>query len=382
MCDSCNCTCNTKRTCSCPSITGSWQIDIDTSTEGVLDIFAPENSTVTSDDNSVVIEETLNSEGSINYDLSVTCCDKKVWACSADPLPSTLDNKLFVDSPLTKTVSNCSTNGKITIWIDTNLLKDEKVKVTGSSCSSWYLDDIIEAWDWIRTYVNNCKLVVEADTYKFVKPFAKLMLWADAEILKTHWLIQNTQNQWWFILPMSVDDDNNWDSLADRITTETQTIMGVSTKVIKINKDWYYRVSFKYNVDMNYWVHALRWCVWSSMTWKAIVLDDKDVWEAYWYAISQSATIDARTDIWYAKQASFQNTDVSYFDAGTTFVLCWRLDPYVINWNWAGKNWWIVVKRAWLDTWTIQWWISTENSEAGCVMSVERVSDENWNILY
>lgn len=211
MTDYCSCNCDTTKTCNCPSIIWAWQIDIDTSTPDVLEIFAPENSSVSSDDGSVVIVETETSEGSTNYDLSVTCCDSKVWACATDPLPWALEDKLFVSSPLTKTVSNCSVDGRVTIWINTELLTDEKVKVTGGSCTSWYLDDIIEAGDWIRTYVEDCKLKIEADTYKFTKPFAKVMLSADAEVTRRHDLIWSTENAWWFIVPVSVSIDNNDD---------------------------------------------------------------------------------------------------------------------------------------------------------------------------
>lgn len=381
MCWECDCTCNTNRTCSCPSITGSWQVDIDTSTEGVVDIFAPENNTVSSDDGSVNITETTNSEGSVNYDLSVECCDKYVWACANDPLPSTLDNKLFVSSPLTKTVSNCNTDGRVTIWINTALLADEKVKAQ-ANCPAWYLVDTIDAWEWIRTYISGCKLVIETEPTNFVKPMAKLSLSADAEVVRTHDLVDDTEHSWYFVLPLSVEYDNNGNSIANWISFITITKLWISTKAIQINKDWFYRVSFKYNCDINYWVHALRWCVFSTDPAKVIVLDDKDQWESYWFAISQNATIDASTDIAYSKQLSFHKSDITYLTAWTILFLWGRMDPYVINGNWAWKDWWIRVKRAWLAWWNIQWWGDIENSEAWCTMLVERDTDINGWILY
>lgn len=381
MCWECDCTCNTNRTCSCPSITGSWQVDIDTSTEGVVDIFAPENNTVSSDDGSVNITETTNSEGSVNYDLSVECCDKYVWACANDPLPSTLDNKLFVSSPLTKTVSNCNTDGKVTIWINTSLLADEKVKAQ-AWCTSWYLVDTIEAWDWIRTYVSWCKLVIEAEPTNFVRPMAKLMLSADYEVNKTHGLVEDTESEGWFIIPTTVEEDNNGSSMANRITFWTGTYLWQPTKYIQVNKSWFYEVGFKFNCDINYGVHALRWCVFSSMPWKAILLDDKDQWESYGFAISTNTTIDAKTDVAYSKQLSFQNIDITYLTAWTRIILWWRMDPYVINWHGAWEDGWALIRRAGLDGWVIQWGTATENSEAWCTLTVTWHSDADGWILY
>lgn len=375
------CTCNENRTCTCPDIVWAWQIDISTETEWQVEIFAPENSTVSSNDESVNIIETSNSEGSTNYDLSVTCCDKKVWACANDPLPNTLDNKLFVSSPLTKTVSWCSTDGRVTIWINTSSIPDEKVKVE-SWCPSGYLIDAIEAWDWIRTYVQWCKLIIEAEPESFTKPMAKVYLSADAEILRTHALVSATEYNWYFIIPVTETIDNNWNNISDWITFENKTMFGSTTKWIKVNKDWFYKVSFKFNCDINYWVHALRWCVFSTMNGKWIVLDDKDQWESYWYWISQNATIDAKDDIWYAKQLSFTSNDITFLEAWTVLFLWGRLDPYVIHWSGSWKDGWISVKRAWLETWWGWSWLTTENSEAGCIMSVSRDTDANGWILY
>lgn len=385
MCYTCwceNCNCNETRTCTCPSFIGEGQVDIDTATEWVVKIFAPENNTVVSSDSSVDITETTQTDGSKEYDLSVTCCDKKVGACATDPIPSTLDNKLFVSAPLTKTVSNCSADWRITIWIDQSQLQDEKVKVD-NTCSAVYLKDGIIWWNWIETSVDNCKVKIEINKNTFVKPFVKLMLSADAEVLKTHDLVENTENEWWFVLPVVDEVNNNWLSATDWIKVKTVSLpIWVTTKVIEIQKDWFYRVSFKFNCDINYGVHALRWCVFSTMDWKKIILDDKDAWESYGYAISQSATVDAKTDIWYSKQLSFWATDVTFLEEWTQLMLGGRLDPYVIYGNGSWKDWWIIVRKAWLDGWVIQGGVVTTNAEAWCLISVEWVSDENGWLLY
>lgn len=377
------CTCNTERTCSCPDFLGDWAITIDSTVEWEITISAPESNTITSSDDTVGIDETVNPDGSVEYDLSITCCDRKVWACANDPVPSTLDDKLFVTAPLTRTISNCNTDGRMTIWIDVGQIADEKVRVDGWCPDSVFLVDAIEAGVWLRAYVDNCKLVIEAEPTNFIKPMCKLMLSADSVVERTHNLVDDTEEQWFFILPMDVEADNNGSGASDWIVTDTDTIYWTQTKTIKIVKDWFYRVSFKFNCDINYWIHALRWCVFSSMANKFLVLDDKDQWESQWYAISQNATVDAKTDITYAKQLSFHSSDVAFFEADTEFSIWGRIDPNVTVGNGAWEDAWMIVRRAWLVLWWL-WgvWSTSENDEAWCTLTVEWVSDADGWILY
>jgi hypothetical protein len=43
---------------------------------------------------------------------------------------------------------------------------------------------------------------------------------------------------------------------------------------------------------------------------------------------------------------------------------------------------WAVIRRAWLASWVLWLWTALENSEAGCVLSVQRVANEDWWLLY
>lgn len=377
--DGCTCDCYEPRGCECPDIIWAGQIDISTETEWQVEIFAPENTTITSDDGSVDITETENSPWSINYNLSVECEDNKVWWCATDPNPSSLDEKLFVTSPLIKTVQDCATDGKVVLWINTSLLQDEKVKVA-SWCSSVYLEDAIEWEGWVEVYRDWCTMKVRVDQNDFAAPFAKVMLAADVEISKSHWQQHLTEDEGWFFLPMWVWVSNDpwstdWLEFQDINTTLWLT------KAIIVNKSWYYRVSFNYNADINYGINAMRWCVLSNMDGKTIILDDK-VWEPSWYAINHQATWDAADNIWYAKQVSFSRSDVTYLEEWTRLFLWWRIAPYVLNWPWSWMDGWAKINRAWLASGVLWLWTILENSEAGCVMSVEWVSNPDWTITY
>lgn len=377
--DACSCDCYEPRGCECPDIIGSGQVTIDTSTEGVLEVNAPENPTVTSDDGSIDITETTNSPWSINYDLSVNASDSKVWGCDTDQNPSTLNNKLFVDSPLTKTVEDCMTDGKVVLWLDTSLLQDEKVKVA-SWCTAWYLEDLIE-WEWgVRVYRDWCTLKIDADQEDFAIPMIKVMLWADYVVTKSHDIQEDTENEWWFFIPtdQSISNDpwrTDWLEYQDIVTSLWPV------RVININKSWYYRVSFNFNADINYWINAMRWCVFSNMSWKNILLDDK-LWEPTGYAIAHQATWDAASNLTYAKQVSFSRSDTTYLDAWTSLYLWWRISPYVIHWPWSWMDAWAKIYRAWLAGGTLWLWPALENSEAWCVLTVQRVSNPDWWVIY
>lgn len=378
--DGCTCDCYEPRGCECPDIIWAGQINISTETEWQVEIFAPENTTITSDDGSVDITETENSPWSINYDLSVECEDNKVWWCATDPNPSSLDEKLFVTSPLIKTVQDCATNGKVVLWINTSLLQDEKVKVA-SWCSSVYLEDAIEWEGWVDVYRDWCTMKVRVDQNDFAAPFAKMYLDADVEISKSHWQQHLTENEWWFFLPTSKFVDNNpWRSdwiMTEIITAPTFWDIGR----LKVMKDWYYRISFNFNADINYGLNAMRWCVFSGMTWKQILLDDK-IWTPSWYAINHLATWDAKTNISHAAQVSFSRSDVTYLEAWTIIVLGWRISPYVTNWAWSWMDARVRIPRAWLASGVLWLWPATQNSESWCVCSVEWVSNPDWTITY
>lgn len=364
--------------CECPDIIWDGQITVDTTEEGVIKLFAPDNSTVTSTDDSIEVVETTNSPWSINYDLSVNAIDKKVWACNNDPLPGTLDDKLFVTTPLTKSVQDCETNGKVVLWINTNLLKDEKVKVW-VNCPSVYLEDAIQWVNWVRTYKDWCVMKIDVDKDNFAIPFAKVMLSADCDIVANH-INDTTGDAWRFFLPTWVSISNNpwrndWLEFMD-----VPTALGLG-KWIKIKKSWYYRVSFGYGADINYGISAMRGCVLSTMDDKFILLDDK-IWEPSWYAINHQATANARFNIDQSKQVSFTRSDTTYLEADTRIALWWRISAYVTNWPWSWAAGRARIRRAWLASWSLWLWVATENSEAGAYMSVERVSDKDWWLLY
>lgn len=378
--NNCCSSCYSNKGCECPNIIWSGQIDISSINENEINIFAPENPTITSTDWTVQITETLNSPWSINYDLSVEWQDNKVGACITDPNPSSLDNKIFVNSPLTKSVQDCASDGKIVLWINTALLADEKVKVA-SWCSSVYLENAILWVDGIRTYKDACTMKIDVDPAYFVKPMAKVMLSADTEITKTHGTMSATQDSWWFFLPTNVIIDNNTSWRTDWITYQNITTTLWTLKSIKINKSWYYRVSFNANADINFGINAMRTIVWSNMPWKTIVLDDK-IWTTVWYAIASNATANARFNIDQAEQISFSRSWITFLEAGTNLFLWWRISPYVITWPWSWINAWALYRRAWLAEWTLSNWLQTENSEAGTELTVEWVCDENWWLLY
>ena len=151
------------------------------------------------------------------------------------------------------------------LWINTSLLQDEKVKVA-SWCSSVYLEDAIEWEGWVDVYRDWCTMKVRVDQNDFAAPFAKMYLDADVEISKSHWQQHLTENEWWFFLPTSKFVDNNpWRS--DWIMTETITAPTFwDIGRLKVMKDWYYRISFNFNADINYGLNAMRWCVfWYDM---------------------------------------------------------------------------------------------------------------------
>jgi hypothetical protein len=172
---------------------------------------------------------------------------------------------------------------------------------------------------------------------------------------------------------------NSATTTATTAATTTRTLW--ITKAIVISKAWYYRVSFNYNADINYGINAMRWCVLSSMAWKTILLDDKK-WEPSGYAMNMQATSNAKNDIAFSKQVSFSRSDVTFLEADTRVFVWWRIAPYVIVWPWSWIDAWAVVRRAWLASWVLWLWTALENSEAGCALSVQRVANEDWWLLY
>ena len=136
--DTCNCNiqgvCGTKVSMLDSS---TFQISSDLATE----IVAWDNITVTEEKQECDDWETWAVKRV--YTLDVECCDKKVAGCINDEQPWSLDQKLTVVSPLTKTVKDCPSNGVVELWFDPSGLEfpDEKVKVN-ESCDAGYLQDM------------------------------------------------------------------------------------------------------------------------------------------------------------------------------------------------------------------------------------------------
>jgi hypothetical protein len=138
------------------------------------------------------------------------------------------------------------------------------------------LKDVVQDGFGIDTTVSNCNLVISVDQDDFVKPFAKLTLLGDQEIIRSHGLVQNTEFDGWFTLATSNYISNNFNNRSDWITESSRSgIDGNTITTLRINKTGRYRISMNYNGDINYGVHAIRGIVFCDDNDHLVLLDDK-----------------------------------------------------------------------------------------------------------
>lgn len=154
--------------CSCPNLVAWDCITLDKTDPAQIVISTECNPEIVSTDETVGIEVTLDEDDEHKiYDLSVSCDDKKVWACAQDTTPWYLYNdKLLVDTsgPLTYTLIWCPWDAKVQIGFDENQLNitdlDQKVAVQ-EWCASWYLADRVIVGTGLTVNVVGCKLKLD-----------------------------------------------------------------------------------------------------------------------------------------------------------------------------------------------------------------------------
>lgn len=307
------------------------------------------------------------------YTVSNDCCNPDIDICSL------INNGEY-------TTKECQ-DWVVTIDVDVDRLDlpDEKVAVS-SWCTPWFLNDVIEAWYGIHTDVDNCNLVIWLDKEKWVKPYAKIHLWWDQEVTKSHGTVFSTENEWWFTLntsPSETNDNNPWRS--DWITYQTFTWFdGNTVNALRVNKTWRYRVWMNYNGDINFWVHAIRGIVFSSDSSQPVLLDDKP------YGVVSEKQINTGADAWedgatnpdYLAQVSFCRTSIRRLEAGTLVFGWWRIDPYVVVWTGAWQEAYLIMRQSWLASGVLAWWWTLNDPQAWCEVWLEWVSDDNGNMAY
>ena len=196
------------------------------------------------------VEEKPSTEEWYSIEYTVHAKDNKVWVCTDDDNPWTLDTKVRVESPLTRKVEGCgSSNGYLLIGLDTSKLKtpDEKVAVE-QWCDAKYLRDALKVESNLiqASVTSDCTLKITDKATTFYDN--NVCLW-----------FYGTQD-------FSVDFDAWWDSVEPKFATWNLVTWNENMKSrngIVILEDWYYRIFWQLTVQNNIWnnryINLWRW---------------------------------------------------------------------------------------------------------------------------
>lgn len=328
------------------------------------------------------------------YEIEKECCDDRlVWITEADTCPWHLRDKLVTTSPLTRQIINQWACETMQLWLDTSMLidKDEKVSVDWI-CPAWYLKDQLctEDCSWIKIRQKWCCMDFELDDKHFKGAFVKVYLTADARVSYpastppdwANWL----PNLWFWVDDIGKQDYYWWDETWV-FSVEPIIAWQMGTYWVTTNCDWYYRVSHKWAVDVNYWINAFRKIVFVSdpVIWSTFCLDSK-YWEPEQSPVNFLAEFDWADDPNSLKQFQIWQSEIFYLYAWSTLYAWWRMDNTVM-WNapahlwwqprpWEWKDWLIIVRHAWLSSWILDDNI-VSRPESWYSRSVEYLWDDN-----
>ena len=187
-----------------------------------------------------------------SIDYEVSAIDKKVGVCEADWNPSTLDEKLRVETwwPITRKVVWCgeSSNGYMELGFDQSKLNipDEKVAV-----KAWC------EWDYLENVLKVESNVIQAKT-----------VWCKM-IISDKWntFYDNNVCLWFtWVQDFHVAIDWQWDSVEPKFATWdifTGNPDLATQRWILIKEDWYYRIFWQLTVQNNIWdnryINLWRW---------------------------------------------------------------------------------------------------------------------------
>ena len=354
----------------CPNFIAWDCITLDTSVAWQVKINAKCPPTIDSPLETIdVVYDSINNV----YHIERKCCDDRlVWITQADTCPWHLWDKLLVSSPLTRIIQNQWACEKYVIWLNTALLpdKDEKVSIDWI-CTAWYLKDQIctDECSWMIIKQQWCCLNFWLDDKHFQWAFIKVYLTSDLRVsypastppLWAWWL----PNQWFRIDDFSKQSfywaDETWIFTIEPVSSSWWD----ATYWITINCDWFYRVSHKWAVDINYWVNAFRKIVflYDPILWSTFCLDSK-YWEPEQSPVNFLAEFDGADDPNSLKQFQIGQSEVFYLSEWSQLYAWWRMDNTVL-WNapahlwwlprpWIWKDWLVIVRHAWLSSWILQ----------------------------
>lgn len=270
--------------------------------------------TVTSNDNSVVINTTVTptwdwKAKQTNYDLSFACCDELVKACAWAQKWDFMYNILQVDEPLNKTL-DCADN-KIKIWIDTtwlvnNVYKDCETQAIPNwaqlvtPTNLWQaiqLSDCYKRYDWPDISTANIianptacqakRLWVDiSDSAKCSpcrKQIGKQRLWDNFVWTQVAWPIWIWEEKFYMMFewpaPARVPVNPAIVAVNTNYTHEV-TVWWIEYEWwgIKICRDWLYRLSMRWNIEVTRWINWVRVLLFKKTPWSntiQIMLEDR-----------------------------------------------------------------------------------------------------------
>lgn len=218
-------------------------------------------------------------------DYTVHATDNKVWVCSDDDNPSTLDEKLRVESPITRRVVGCgSSDWYMLIWLDTDKLEfpDEKVAVR-NWCDADYLENLIEVEsEFVELVTEWCKLKIKDKARTFYDN--NVCLWFDG--LQDHSVLINEVGD--TIEPRFV----RWNFYTGNKDLATKDW-------ILIKNSWYYRIFWQLTVQCN-----ITWQNWFLNLWRWLLRITNNTWISR--PVLQKAYLSTAKHWAYGKQVLLQ----------------------------------------------------------------------------
>ena len=209
----------------------------------------------------VEVDRYLSPREWYSYDYEVSAIDKKVGVCDADWNPSTLDEKLRVETwwPITRKVVWCgeSSNGYMELWFDQSKLSfpDEKVAVK-SWCEWKYLNEalVIDS-NIIQAKTVGCELRITDKSSTFYDN--NVCIWFDHDLDRQCTIDNISWN-------MNRVDYIQWDW--NRCTWNSEL---ATRNWIRIKSTWYYRVTWQLTVQFNIWdeCYINLWRAFLKITW-------------------------------------------------------------------------------------------------------------------
>lgn len=333
---------------------------------------------VVSTDNSVDIDYDPDTK---TYDLS-WCCEDKFVSVDATDTPAFLEDQIISSVDWAILIENVA---HPTDW--TRVLRPRLNQAAINfpwtaqfkvSCARDYIVNMFQDSSTIDFVDMWCKYEARIKDCQFIKPSAKVYLSADKVIQAPAWQDAMSINTWIFFNWFYDIDPSLWFVVW---LAYNQMIVG---NALKIPQTWYRRVSLKWSYDYNRWVNAARFLVERfTLAWSQVLIDCKKGRED-WYWLADLASWDGITWINPVEQLwqwDFSASEIFLLDATDELYALGRIDTAVVNWGWVWSDWLIIIRQAGISSWGLGWW-TTLNPEAWFSMSIERVSQTNWDSRY